>query len=62
MRDLTPEETLLAKDVYEQILNSNGVSVQAYHADNESFINKAFRDDCRSSNPTITLCNVGGHH
>ena len=62
MRNLTLEETLLAKDAYERFLNSNGVSVQAYHADNGRFADKGFRDDCKSNNQTITFCGVGGHH
>ena len=62
MRNLTLEETLLVKDAYEQSLKSNGVSVQAHHADNGRFIGKGFRDDCRSSNQTITFFGVGGHH
>ena len=59
MRNLTLEETLLAKDAYERFLNSNGVSVQAYHADNGRFVDKGFRDDCKSSNQTITFVASG---
>ena len=62
MRNLTLDETLLAKDAYERFLNLSGVSVQAYHADNGRFTDKGFRYDCRSSNQTITSCGVGGHH
>ena len=62
MRNLTFEETLLAKDAYERFLKSNGVSAQAYHAGNGRFVDKGFRDDCISSNQTITFCVVRGHH
>ena len=62
MRNLTIEETLLAKDAYERFINSNGISVQAYHAENGRFADKEFRDDRRSSNKTVTFCGVGGHH
>ena len=63
MRNLTLEKTLLAKDAYyKRFPNSNGVSVQAYHADNGRFADKGFRDDCRSSKQIITLYGVGGYH
>ena len=55
MRNLTLEETLLAKDVYGQFLNSNSASVHAYHADNGRFVDKRSGHDYRSSNQIITF-------
>jgi hypothetical protein len=62
MRDLTLDETLLAKEAYERFLHSNGVSAQSYHADNGRFADKGFQDDCKRNNQTITFCGVGAHH
>ena len=62
MKDLTLSETLLAKHAYERFLASLGVKSKAYHADNDRFADKGFRDDCTSSNQTITFCGVGSHH
>jgi hypothetical protein len=39
-----------------------GVESKAYHADNGQFADKGFRDDCTSSNQTITFYGVGSHH
>jgi hypothetical protein len=55
MRDLTLSETLLAKHAYEHFLASLEVESKAYHADNGCFADKGFRDDCTSSNQTITI-------
>ena len=62
MRDLTLDETLLAKEGYEKFLHSIGVSTSAYHADNGRFADKGFRDDCDANNQSITFCGVGAHH
>ena len=62
MRDLTLEETLLAKEVYKRFLASIGVTAHAYHADNGRFADKGFIDSCKSNNQTISFCGVGAHH
>ncbi|MGL6008734.1 MAG: hypothetical protein ACRC1D_04685 [Culicoidibacterales bacterium] len=62
MKDLTLDETLLAKHAYENFLASLGVESKAYHADNGRFADKGFRDDCILNNQTITFCGVGSHH
>ena len=62
MKNLTLSETLLAKHAYERFLASLGVESKSYHADNVRFADKGFRDDCTSSNQTITFCGVGSHH
>jgi hypothetical protein len=58
MKDLTLSETLLAKHAYEHFLALLGVESKAYHADNGRFTDKGFRDDCTSSNQTITFCGI----
>ncbi len=62
MRDLTLEETLLAKHAYERFLAALGVDSRAYHANNGCFSDKGFQDDCVSCNQNITFCGVGSHH
>jgi hypothetical protein len=62
MKDLTLSETLMAKHTYERFLASLGVDSKAYHANNGCFADKGFRDDCISSNQTITFCGVDSHH
>ena len=62
MKDLTLSETLLAKHAYERFLALLGIESKTYHADNGRFTDKGFRDDCTSSNQTITFCGVGSHH
>ena len=53
MKNLTLEEILEAKAVHERILQSIGVSAQAYHADNGRFSDKGFIDACRSNQQII---------
>ncbi len=62
MRNLTLEESLLAKHAYERFLSSIGVTAKTYHADNFRFADQGFRDDCNLSNQVITFCGVGSHH
>jgi hypothetical protein len=62
MRNLTLDETLLAKHAYERFLSSLGITAKAYHADNGRFADQGFRDDCNLSNQVITFCGVGSHH
>ncbi len=50
MRNLTLDETLLAKHAYECFLSSIGVTAKAYHADNGWFADQGFQDDCNLSN------------
>ncbi len=62
MRNLTLEETLLAKHAYERFLSSIEVTAKAYHADNVRFADQGFRDECNLSNQVITFCGIGSHH
>ena len=62
MRDLTLDETLLAKSAYERFLAANGVTARSFHADNGRYADKGFVDDCIAHNQTITFCGVGAHH
>jgi hypothetical protein len=62
MKDLMLAETLMAKHAYEKYLALLGVESKAYHEDNGRFADKGFRDNCISSNQTITFCGVGSHY
>jgi hypothetical protein len=62
MRDLTLDETILAKHACDQFLSNLGVTSKAYHADNGCFADKGFCDDCTSCNQVITFCGIGSHH
>ena len=58
MRNLTLDETLLAKHAYERFLFSIGVTAKAYHADNGRFADQGFQDDCNLCNQVVTFCGV----
>jgi hypothetical protein len=56
------EQTLEAKQGFEQHASSNDINIKAYHADNGIFATQAFRDDIQSSSQKISYCAVGAHH
>ena len=62
MRDLTLDETLLAKTSFERHANDGGVQIKAYRADNGRFADQGFRDSVNECHQTITYCAVGAHH
>jgi len=62
MRDLTLDETLLAKTSFERLAKDGGVRIKAYRADNGRFADKGFRDSVEECNQQITYCAVGAHH
>ena len=62
MRDLTLDETLLAKTSFERHAQDGGVRIKAYRADNGRFADQGFRDAVSGSDQQITYCAVGAHH
>ena len=62
MRDLTLDETLLAKTSFDRLANDGGVTIKSYRADNGCFSDKVFHSAVQEIDQTITLCAVGGHH
>ena len=62
MRDLTLDETLLAKTAFERHANEGGVSISSYRADNGRFSDAGFQKAIKDANQTITFCAVGAHH
>ena len=62
MRDLTLDETLLAKTSFEQHANEGGVNIDSYRADNGRFADSGFQQAVKDCNQKITDCAVGAHH
>ena len=62
MRDLTLDETLLAKTLFRRLSNDGGVTIKSYQSDNGRFADKGFHSAVQESNQTINFCSVVGHH
>ena len=62
MRDLTLDETLLAKEAMEKVMAQAGRNIKHYHADNGRFDDNGFIDAANSKVQKITFCGVGAHH
>jgi hypothetical protein len=58
---LTSEETVERKHAFENYAATHNVKVLHYHADNGCFADKAFRQDLKNNNQTITFCGVNAH-
>jgi len=56
------EQSVAAKQAFEDHMNQMNVSIKAYHADNGIFAEREFREEVSSSNQSITYCGVGAHH
>ncbi len=62
MRNLTLDETLLAKTSFERHANEGGVNIESYCADNGRFANSGFQQAGQDCDQKITYCAVGAHH
>ena len=62
MKDLTLDETLLAKEALEKLMAQAGRTIKHYHDDNGSFADNGFIDAVNENNQRITFCGVGAHH
>ncbi len=62
MRDLTLDETLLAKTSFERHANEGGVNSESYCADNGRFADSGFQQAVKDCNQKITHCPVKAHH
>ena len=60
-RNLSSNETILAKQAFEAYAASLGVRVKHYHADNGRFADNAFIESVRTSGQTISYCAVNAH-
>jgi len=62
MRNLTWDETLLAKTLFERHTQSGDVRIKLHRADNGRFADQGLRDAINASDQQITYCAVGAHH
>ena len=56
------EETLEAKKAFEKHSASHGVKVMNYHADNGTFMSRAWKNNCLSAHQGLTFTGVNAHH
>ena len=56
------EETLKAKQAFEEFANQHGVRVRSYQADNGIFRANKWMDECKRKNQPITFTGVNAHH
>ena len=62
MTEMNAATTVAAKQAFERLLHSYGVTVKSYHADNGLFDTKAFRANIQTSHQNLTFCGVNAHH
>ncbi len=62
MRDLSLDETLLAKTAFERHASKGGVTISSYQADNGRFADSGFQQAIKDAHQKITFCAVGAHH
>jgi len=62
METLSGDETLNAKQAFEQYAAQHGDKIGQYHCDNGHFAEKKFMDACQLANQGIMFCMVGAHH
>jgi transposase InsO family protein len=58
---LTSEETVQAKHAFENYAATHNIKIIHYHADNGRFADKAFHQDLKNNNQTITFSGVNAH-
>ena len=56
------EETIKAKRAFEKYAANQGVTVQAYHADNGIFKAKKWVEECQRQKQNLTFAGVNAHH
>jgi hypothetical protein len=61
MTNMTSQETVEAKQAFEQFTANHGVAIKHYHADNGRFADNAFKQHCKQYNQTISYCGVNAH-
>jgi hypothetical protein len=62
MRDLTLDESLLAKSSFKRHANEGRVTISSYRTDDGQFADSGFQQAVKDSNQKITYCAVGAHH
>ena len=62
MRDLNFESTLAENKEFEHRCAVRGIEMKHYHADNGSFAEPEFVNECKRCQQDLTFCGVGAHH
>jgi hypothetical protein len=62
MTDMDAAATVAAKQAFERILRSHGVTAHHFHADNGLFDTKLFKSSIDQANQTLSFCGVNAHH
>ena len=60
-KQLTSEETVMAKHAFESSTNQRGVKILHYHADNGRFAYNTFIADCKAQRQGLSFCGVNAH-
>jgi len=61
MEDLTLNATLVAKEAYERLAATFGVTIKGYHSDNGRYADTGWQDACESLLQKFSYCGVGHH-
>jgi hypothetical protein len=62
MTEMDAAATVAAKQAFERILHSHGVTARHFHADNGLFDTKLFKSSIKHANQTLSFCGVNAHH
>jgi hypothetical protein len=62
MTEMDAAATVAAKQAFERILHSHGVTARHFHADNGLFDTKLFKSSIEQANQTLSFCGVNAHH
>jgi hypothetical protein len=62
MTEMDAAATVAAKQAFERLLRSHGVTVHHYHADNGLFDTKLFKSAIATASQTLSFCGVNAHH
>ncbi len=61
MCNLSSNETIQAKQAFEQFALHHSVAIRHYHCDNGCFADKAFAYHCEDKHQSVTYCGVNAH-
>jgi hypothetical protein len=61
MTKLTSEETMDAKQAFEQFTEQHGIRILHYHCNSRRFADNAFKNSCSTKGQRLTFCGVNAH-
>ena len=62
MQDAPSKSIIEVKNTFERESMRHNVQIKRYHADNGSFADTSFKQDCDNKLQQLTFCGVGAHH